>query len=154
MPAGISTICESREGKNKFMRRYHAACLSLIAGLLLRTLNASAGCDSASVQAIAPSSSTITSAVEQTNNATRYCKIDALINTDLVLRDVIHHELDWPDRTYWNSRFLFASNSGFAGWIALNLGNLSFAFAVAETDTGHSGTGRDAAWALNLEFRF
>ena len=131
------------------MRKTLAACTVLVAGLLARTLLAQSNCNVATIQSFAPSSSIITSASEQTYNGTSYCQINASINTNLSLGDVIHYQVDLPDPPKWNSRFLFAGNGGFAGSIALDLSNLSGGIAVAGTDTGHTGTGKDASWALN-----
>jgi len=108
-----------------------------------------AGCDIASIQAIAPSDSTITSAVETTSGAIPYCHINASITTDAALGDVIHYEAALPDSSYWNSRFLFGGNAGLAGSIALDLNSLQNGYAVASTDTGHTGANRVANWALN-----
>ncbi|HLW71781.1 MAG TPA: tannase/feruloyl esterase family alpha/beta hydrolase [Candidatus Binataceae bacterium] len=106
-------------------------------------------CDVASIQSIAPSNSKITSAVETTSGAIPYCQINASITTDATLGDVIHYEVGLPDSSYWNSRFLFAGNAGLAGSIPFDLSSLQGSYAVAATDTGHTGANRDASWALN-----
>ena len=57
----------------------------------------------------------------------------------------------WLPLTDWNGRFRGQGNGGFAGEISYRLLALSVAqhYASAGTDTGHTGTSTDAAWALN-----
>ncbi|ETS78552.1 hypothetical protein PFICI_10614 [Pestalotiopsis fici W106-1] len=49
----------------------------------------------------------------------------------------------------WNGRFLSVGNGGYAGginWIDMGAG-VGYGFAVMSTDTGHSGSYSDTAWA-------
>jgi feruloyl esterase len=132
------------------MRHRFSIGLFLVADLFVRTTGVfAAGCDVASIQAIAPSTSTITAAVETTSGTIPYCQINGSITTDEALGDVIHYEVALPDSGYWNLRFLFGGNAGLAGSISLDLNSLQNGYAVASTDTGHTGANRDASWALN-----
>jgi Tannase and feruloyl esterase len=56
----------------------------------------------------------------------------------------------WMPVNGWNGRLQAEGNGGFAGYIDyLGMGvALSEGYATASTDTGHSGTPTDAAWAL------
>jgi feruloyl esterase len=56
----------------------------------------------------------------------------------------------WLPAFGWNGKLQGVGNGGFAGQIDfLQMGSaLSHGFAAAATDTGHSGTGVDAGWAL------
>ncbi len=57
----------------------------------------------------------------------------------------------WLPESGWNHRFEGTGNGGFAG--VIDYDNLALAvtqgYASAGTDTGHSGEGTDASWALN-----
>ncbi len=56
----------------------------------------------------------------------------------------------WLPETNWNGKFRAAGNGGFAG--SINYGDMAAAlrdgYATASTDTGHSGDGILAGWAL------
>ncbi len=55
----------------------------------------------------------------------------------------------WLPEANWNGKFLGADNGGFAGsinYMALGI-YLSRGYAVASTDTGHTGGGAEARWA-------
>jgi hypothetical protein len=56
----------------------------------------------------------------------------------------------WLPARGWNGRLQSHGNGGFAGEIGYRLMAASVAqgYATAETDTGHSGSGTDARWAL------
>jgi feruloyl esterase len=56
----------------------------------------------------------------------------------------------WMPEANWNGRFLGADNGGFAGAINYGAlaGYLARGYAVASTDTGHTGTFDDARWAV------
>lgn len=56
----------------------------------------------------------------------------------------------WMPATGWNGKFQGAGNGGFAGSInyASMATAVSHGYATASTDTGHQGSGADAAWAL------
>jgi len=79
-----------------------------------------------------------------------YCQITAIIVTDSKLNDKIFVAIDLPDLLFWNSRFLFTGNGGFAGRATPDTIHLQEGYAVAATDTGHEGAdGTVATWALN-----
>jgi hypothetical protein len=60
----------------------------------------------------------------------------------------IYFELLLPRQ--WNNRFLMSGNGGFAGSIQNNLlSYLSKGYAIVATNTGHTGSGIQADWALN-----
>ncbi len=70
-----------------------------------------------------------------------HCKVEGVIGSET------RFELLLPDR--WNGRFLMGGGGGFVGTLgyqgrfSINLG-----YATAATDTGHSGSGVRADWAL------
>ena len=79
-----------------------------------------------------------------------YCDVMASITTDKANGNVVNFEIGLPQASNWNSRFLFTGNGGFGGGIGLDVGDLqSGGYAVAATDTGHTGLSNDASWALN-----
>jgi feruloyl esterase len=57
----------------------------------------------------------------------------------------------WLPLSGWNGKFNGVGNGGFAG--AISYSAMAFAlrrnYATASTDTGHTGSGIDATWALN-----
>jgi len=57
----------------------------------------------------------------------------------------------WLPVAGWNGRFRGIGNGGFAGSIGYDglAVSVMLGYAVAGTDTGHSGSGIDASWALN-----
>jgi len=61
----------------------------------------------------------------------------------------------WLPIAAWNGKFLGVGNGGWAGTIAYNIANRSLAdglrrgYAVASTDTGHTGTNGDGSFALD-----
>jgi feruloyl esterase len=63
----------------------------------------------------------------------------------------IKFEVWLPLAANWNHKFLGVGNGGFAG--SISFGGLAEAvrsgYASASTDTGHSGGGTDASWALH-----
>lgn len=56
----------------------------------------------------------------------------------------------WLPVSGWNEKFLGVGNGGFAGTVSYDqmAEPLSKGFAVASTDTGHTGTAEDATWAV------
>ncbi len=58
----------------------------------------------------------------------------------------------WLPASGWNHKFQGIGNGGFAGSISYATGGLASAvtrgYAAASTDTGHSGSGESATWAL------
>ena len=76
-----------------------------------------------------------------------HCRVDGLIDTE------INFELLLPDN--WNGRFMMGGGGGYVGTVqnsALSYGAgpgaLDRGYATVGTDTGHSGTGIEASWAL------
>ncbi len=73
----------------------------------------------------------------------------------------IHFELLLPTPDAWNGRFVAGGGGGFVGTVqnqALDYNGLAGTplargFATVGTDTGHSGSGIDASWALDREDR-
>ena len=57
----------------------------------------------------------------------------------------------WLPASGWNARYSGQGNGGFAGQINYPglVGALRRGYAAASTDTGHSGQGTDATWALH-----
>ena len=78
-----------------------------------------------------------------------HCRVTGVIETE------INFELLLPDD--WNGRFLMGGGGGFVGSVqnqarslyAHGGGPLERGYATAGTDTGHTGPGRSAAWALD-----
>ena len=78
-----------------------------------------------------------------------HCKVTGVIETE------INFELLLPDD--WNGRFLMGGGGGFVGSVqnqarslyAHGGGPLQRGYATVGTDTGHSGGGIEAGWALN-----
>jgi len=133
------------------MRRIFVIGLLLSAGLGLRAVAAQAAtCSPAGIQAIAPTTTTIDTAVEITTGAVPYCEITAHIVTNAALNDIIHYDLDLPDPSFWNARFLFSGNGEFGGVIGDITKNIPMGYAEAATDTGHTSTVvTDSTWALD-----
>ena len=78
-----------------------------------------------------------------------HCKVTGVIETE------INFELLLPDD--WNGRFLMGGGGGFVGSVqnqarslyAYGGGPLQRGYATVGTDTGHTGGGIEAGWALN-----
>jgi len=71
-----------------------------------------------------------------------YCRLEGRISKE------IYFELLLPQK--WNKRFLMSGNGGFAGSIQNNLlSYLNNGYAIVGTNTGHTGNGIQADWALN-----
>jgi len=124
--------------------------LALTGSILLgRAQVFAVSCNSASIQAIAPKNTTISSAAM--TGTPSYCDVMASITTNKANGNVVNFEIGLPLSSNWNSRFLFTGNGGFGGSIALDVGDLqSGGYAVAATDTGHvDSLSNDASWALN-----
>jgi hypothetical protein len=71
-----------------------------------------------------------------------HCRLDGVIG------EAIRFSLWLPDK--WNGKFVMGGQGGFAGAVdsqALPMGALQKGYAVAGTDTGHSGNGIDSSWA-------
>ena len=81
-----------------------------------------------------------------------HCRVHGVIDTE------INFELLLPDD--WNGRFMMGGGGGYVGTIqnaALSYGAgpgaLERGYATVGTDTGHSGNGIEAGWALDNEER-
>ena len=76
-----------------------------------------------------------------------HCRVQGVIDIE------INFELLLPD--VWNGRFVMGGGGGYVGTVqnaALDYGDgpgaLARGYATVGTDTGHSGSGVEAAWAL------
>ena len=76
-----------------------------------------------------------------------HCRVQGVIDTE------INFELLLPD--VWNGRFVMGGGGGYVGTVqnaSLDYGDgpgaLARGYATVGTDTGHSGSGVEAAWAL------
>ena len=77
-----------------------------------------------------------------------FCRV-ALVSTPSADSDI---KIDvWMPATGWNGRFRAQGNGGFAGYIDYEGMGVAIreGYATASTDTGHTGTPTDAAWALD-----
>ncbi len=77
-----------------------------------------------------------------------FCQV-AIVSTPSADSDIT---IDvWMPATGWNGRFRAQGNGGFAGYIDYQGMGVAVreGYATASTDTGHTGTPTDAAWALN-----
>ena len=80
-----------------------------------------------------------------------HCRVAGVIETE------INFELLLPEAGDWNGRFLMGGGGGFVGSVqnqARNLfayggGPLARGYATVGTDTGHTGNGIEASWALD-----
>ena len=71
-----------------------------------------------------------------------FCRLEGVIGNEIAF------ELYLPAN--WNGRFLMSGNGGFAGSFQNNLVDyVSQGYAVASTNTGHTGSPIQAEWALN-----
>ncbi|MDB5423950.1 MAG: tannase/feruloyl esterase family alpha/beta hydrolase, partial [Phenylobacterium sp.] len=121
------------------------AC-GLVAGaaaVLYGSPSAAAGaCSVAAIQAMAPAGTTITSA-DSTAAPVPHCKIDGYITTTNPGPNKVNFRLQLPDQG-WTKRYYFIGMGGAAGYVPTDSqipgGNpLVKGFAVAGTDTGHTG---------------
>lgn len=152
--------------KHEFGRIGAVSWICVLAlGLLLSAQRVGAvtpRCTQAVIQSLAPSGTTIVSAIEQTDPVS-YCDVRGYVTTSNPGPNQVNFELGLP--TAWNGRFLFVGNGGLAGsfdWPAVLLDSfnpfpfiteVSAGFATVVTDTGHHGVGDlpflDGSWALN-----
>jgi feruloyl esterase len=105
-------------------------------------LQAATSCSIAAVQAIAPSGTTIESAVATVTPAP-HCKIDGHIITNNPGPNQVNFRLQLPD-SGWTGRYYFIGMGGSAGYVPTDsqipAGNpLNKGMAVAGTDTGRQG---------------
>ena len=99
-------------------------------------------CDTASIQASAPADTTITSATP-TAAPVPHCRIEGYVTTNNPGPNRVNFRLQLPD-TGWQNRYYFIGMGGAAGYVPsdsqIPAGNpLVQGFAVAGTDTGHTG---------------
>jgi feruloyl esterase len=97
-------------------------------------------CTVASIQALAPTDTTIKSA-ERTAKPVPHCKVDGQIITNNPGPNEVNFRLQLPDQG-WTGRYYFIGLGGTAGYVPTDsqipAGNpLVKGFAVAGTDTGH-----------------
>jgi feruloyl esterase len=110
---------------------------------ILSAGSASAGtCDTAAIQATAPEGTTIVSATP-TAAPVPHCRIEGFITTTNPGPNKVNFRLQLPD-TGWQNRYYFIGMGGAAGYVPsdsqIPAGNpLVQGFAVAGTDTGHTG---------------
>jgi hypothetical protein len=80
-------------------------------------------------------------------NLPAFCRVTGIIRP--VSDSAIRFEV-WMPSEEWNGKLQGVGNGGFAGSInfAGMASAVSHGYATASTDTGHQGTGTDAAWAL------
>ncbi len=119
-------------------------------------------CTQPVIQSIAPSDTTIVSAIEKSDPVS-YCHVHGYVTTTDPGPNQVNFELGLP--AAWNERLLFIGNGLFAG--SLDFPQVFFdlldpfplqthvaaGFATVITDTGHQGAGDfpslDGSWALN-----
>lgn len=118
-----------------------------------------AACDTASIQALSPSDTTIVSA-EMTSEPVSHCRVEGYVTTTDPGPNKVNFRLQLPEDD-WTGRFYFIGMGGSAGYVPTDsqvpAGNpLHMGFAVAGTDTGRQGSmldwrfmGEDAAKAMD-----
>src|SRR5579872_269247 len=71
-----------------------------------------------------------------------HCRVNGVIGTE------IKFSLLLPDA--WNHKFVMGGGGGFVGSVQnMAQGSVNAGYATVGTDTGHTGGGTDASWALN-----
>jgi feruloyl esterase len=123
--------------------RAGGALVAALAGLYTTPLMAAPTCSLDSIQALAPSGTTITS-VTPTALPVPHCKIDGSIITTNPGPNEVKFRLQLPD-SGWTGRYYFIGMGGSAGYVPtdsqLPAGNpLNKGMAVAGTDTGREGS--------------
>lgn len=111
----------------------------------IRPGEARASCDVASLQAVAPSDTTILTAALQ-ESPVQNCKVTGFVTTMNPGPNKVNFALFLPARDNWNGRFYFANQGGSGGSVPIEgqhpQGNpLNSGFAWAGTDKGHSAAG-------------
>ena len=132
---------------------------AIIAPLLLMATTSSnaaisantSACKATVLQASVPSNTTVTNATisSATAQTPQHCLVHATVATPGNRVEIV---VALP--TVWNEKFVFTPAAGFGGSLSLNSSALGRGYAVATSDTGHTGVGpnngvRDATWALN-----
>jgi feruloyl esterase len=100
-------------------------------------------CDTKSIQAAAPSDTTIVSA-QRVDKPVPNCKVDGYVTTTNPGPNRNNFRLQLPDKAQWQGRYYFIGMGGSAGYVPsdsqIPSGNpVVKGFAVAGTDTGHQG---------------
>src|ERR1700754_3832684 len=106
---------------------------------------AAQACSALSGKAVAGATVTAAATVAASGPAPSYCKVNATIAPQLNL------ELRLPEQ--WNGKLYYGGGGGYNGAIPdLSGGNLTAlqqSYATVNSDSGHSGNGLSAAFALN-----
>ncbi|CEL56090.1 putative feruloyl esterase B-1 OS=Aspergillus oryzae (strain ATCC 42149 / RIB 40) GN=faeB-1 PE=3 SV=1 [Rhizoctonia solani AG-1 IB] len=79
-----------------------------------------------------------------------FCRFGAEYNTSTTSK--FRFEVWLPNSGSWNGRFAFVGNGGDAGGVNnadMAIPMSKYGFAVASTDTGHTGTGGDGTFAIS-----
>jgi hypothetical protein len=118
-----------------------AAAISAAFALYSAPALADTTCTVASIQAAAPSDTTIVSA-EELNSPVPHCKVDGYVTTVNPGPNRNNFRLQLPDKQIWKSRYYFIGMGGSAGYVPTDSqipsGNpMMMGMAVAGTDTGH-----------------
>jgi feruloyl esterase len=114
--------------------------IALAGVLIARPAAATLACDAPTIQGVAPSDTTITSAAIATSPVT-YCDVKGTIATSTGgQNNTVIFELGLPNA--WIGDFVFIGNGGFAGSLQAVeagefIGSVSVGLATAATDTGH-----------------
>ena len=77
-----------------------------------------------------------------------FCRVEGTIKTSD--RSNVGFEVWLPEKAAWNGKYQGVGNGGWAGSMRFGSMNQSLVagYAVSATDTGHTGHGLDATWAL------
>jgi feruloyl esterase len=141
----------------------------IVAAVTMATLSSgvlAVSCDVASMQAAAPSDTTVLSATLK-SEPVAHCTVEGYVTTINPGPNQVNCALHLPAREKWNNRFYFANQGGSGGSVPIEAqhpqGNpLIAGFAWAGTDKGHSSAGnvgvsgdweKDAAKAMDNAHR-
>jgi hypothetical protein len=129
------------------MNRTHL-CLIVLGLSLLRiaAAHAAPACTPSGMKKLVPVGGEITLAREVPESAELpgYCLVEGILPTE---KNSLRFRLGLPRK--WNGMFLFEGAGGMVGLLVPIDGGLRRGYAVTTTDTGHTGTPVDVAWALN-----
>jgi feruloyl esterase len=108
------------------------------------TMSTLADCTIPSIQAKAPSGTTVIGAkvVEATGKLPKYCQVDGHVATP---GNEVNFRLGLPER--WNGKYYFVGVGGLGGSIGSLDKGLERGYAAASTDTGHVSS--DETWGAN-----
>ncbi len=147
--------------KRTFSRpRYQTPCMTLVAIVLAAgggnatatepttNVNAEQACAALAGKTLAGATVTGATTVAASATAPLYCKVSATIAPQL------HFELRLPPQ--WNGKLYYEGGGGYNGSIpdlaGGNLSALKQGYATVNSDSGHTGSGLSAAFALNDTF--